>query len=159
VTLGAADYEALIIADLALDGSHDLLPPALSYSGLVAAVPIVWAIYADKALIAGGGGRLQYLYTERQIVDRILAAWAETKDYEEGVSKYSDNQVSAHWRGLRATIQAEIEVIERRAAANLAPAVGTITATSPFATPAPGLPDPNDRIYRGDAIKRPGLIW
>jgi hypothetical protein len=140
--LSAADYQAQVTSQLSLSDT------------LAAEVPTVWDLYADKALIVGGGPRLQYLYAKRHFLDVLLGAAATDTDYEEGVTRYSLSQVSKQLAQMRAMVEAEIRLIESRACGNQAPQVAQLTTMTPNPAPPAGVPDPNDSRYKGDPLKR-----
>src|SRR5579883_1718016 len=80
-------------------------------TGVVSAnIALLWARYADKA---GIGARLQELYTKRAAVDLCLGAATQLVDFTAGDTEVSLNQKTAHWRAMRAEVQAAIDRVEQ----------------------------------------------
>jgi hypothetical protein len=134
-------YKELILSSLG-QGPTDPLAGALD---------VIWEDNADKA--SGAYLRLQYLCSRRDAV-----AWMRDNRFqyhqvsEQGVSE-ALNQV---FQNLDAIYKSTVEAItleEKKRAASRGGAYATIERVQPVAPPSVG-PDPSDRAYRGDPLRR-----
>lgn len=139
-----ADLAQLILVEVNGQGDSDLANN----------VATLWALYAEKALVAP---RLQYLYAKRHALDFRIGRLSAQVDLLLGTDKIVQEQEVQHLRQMRADVEAEIKVVETRARANRTPTVGKITAREPQ-PPWPDAPDPSDSLYRGDARKPDAIL-
>lgn len=113
----------------------------------------LWTEYADKAYIAP---RLQELYVERDLFDRMLALIQQNVDFNTPGSEISIrlSQRIATLSGRRDKVIEKLNGLVAMVKANRAPAVGQITATAPVGSPFPIGVDANSRRYGGDPYFR-----
>jgi hypothetical protein len=113
-----------------------------------------WEQYEDRGLL---GRSLRYLYAKRDALNWILGQnWKLFNWVDQGVVQ-SDSDRFKHLTEMLDRLEEELVRIETSGRNNRVIAVGTITAQNPLDNPY-GLPDPNSRIYRGDAVLRRGKI-
>jgi hypothetical protein len=111
----------------------------------------VWAQYADKAYVAP---RLQELYTERDLLERYIAAIRHRYNMSaDGVTENRD-QRTERLIGQRDHLSENIEQVEATASANRAPAVGPLLTTAPVSSPFAGSSDANSPRYGGSPYWR-----
>lgn len=122
-----------------------------------------WRGAVDPALPA--------LYVERDLIKMLLGVAAGVSgleedstvaplvDYKEADVEERGSQRAAHYQKLAADLTDQIAAVELRAAGTRG-AVGQLTTTAPITmpdtTPLPATPDPNERAYRGDPLRRTG---
>lgn len=139
-----ADLQALLLVEV--NGQSD--------SDLANSLATLWGLYAEKALMAP---RLQYLYVKRHALDFRIGELSAQVDLLLGTDRIVQEQEVQHLQQMRGDVEAEIKVVEARARANRAPAIGVITKREPSVVP-PDAPDPSDSLYRGDALKRDAIL-
>lgn len=139
----ATDYITLIVADL----SQDKKPTMEEFT---AYVTTVWSFHADKQR---RGNRVRYLYTKRQVLDKLLSGSAEDIYWTDGDVSEQGGQVFAHWQEMRKTVDEELtELLKNRALAG--PLVGEIEKQYPIERDSNCQSDPNSRANRGDPLRR-----
>jgi CO dehydrogenase/acetyl-CoA synthase alpha subunit len=121
--------------------------------------PIVGSIWDAWSWKSYGGPNLQYLYTKKQCIEILLGQ--HRRDTHAAMGAYNPDDKSMFdnlLELLRLTIE-DIKTAERTAAGNRGGVVKAMLQTSPvMVDPNSNCPDPNDRKYRGDPIRRPGLL-
>jgi hypothetical protein len=154
----AADVQRLIVLKVGDVDPATGDPPLAGGAGMIASnITTLWAARADKAYAAP---RLQELYVQRDALELVIGILRHYVDITQGdpalSAKQSQRAVVAQQQ--RDAIQAEIEVVERRAIASTGGAgvaLGPITTTAPVAPaddasrPLTLTPDPNDPVYGG----------
>ena len=124
---------------------------------LTAYVGAFWNLRSDKAAIWPG---LQFAYTLRDCCDVLIGQVWNQITTASGDLRVELREKIRNLQLIRGNAQAEIAVLENRARANRAPAVGLIAAIKPVA-PGPNVavpdgpyPDPGDPAYRGDPMRQ-----
>jgi hypothetical protein len=97
--------------------------------------------------------RLKTLYTRLDAIDFLAGEKLDYHDYDEAGVSESYGQVPRNLDFLRQSTQKAIDLRVKQLAGRSGPRSGLIAATSVLVNPA-GLPDPNARVYRGDALER-----
>lgn len=139
----ADQYKSLIAADLDLDGDS---PEAVRFRVYIATV---WDFYASQQR---QGNTVRYLYTKRQVIDKLLAGSYKLVYYQDGDVSEQLGNIFDHLTKMRATVDEELTLaLSRRQSATSAAA--PITAQFPI-EPGQCEPDPNAREYRGDPLRR-----
>lgn len=141
-----ADIQALIILEVG-----DEVTAAWPAGVLTANIAIMWASFADKALISA---RLQELYTKRRAIDSVLGIVRGQVTYNIA-NDHSRNQSdkAKTLLAMRKETQDEITRVEAQARANRPGVSGQLTTTAPI-TPA-NPPDANDATYQGSPYVPP----
>lgn len=130
--------------------------PTRSTYGVVAmGVALLWAAYADKALIAP---RLQDLYVERDAIKMVLGVLANRYDLVSEGESLKRSQVWDHYQKMLDATVVELVKVQTFALGQRRPAVGQITTVEPISPPWPGGPNGNDGAYSGSPYSsgRPG---
>ena len=113
----------------------------------------VWAEYADKQYIAP---RLQELYVERDLFERMIALIQDRYDFTDESASFKRSQRVQTLTERRDKVIEKIEEIEQMIAANRAPAVGPILASQAFGPPSPlGLNAGSPRYGGSPYFRRP----
>lgn len=151
MALTAAQVQAAIIGRTG-DVDATTGDPVVGGGGYLATVVAsVWAEYADKAYV---GPRLQELYCERDLLDRMVALIQHKFDFRDSDATFSRSQRVKTLLDRRTAVQNKIEAIETTAAANRAPAVGQMTTAAAVGPPYPFGVDASDPRYGGDPYTR-----
>ncbi len=118
---------------------------------LTPTIGAIWDAWADKALVAP---RLQYWYALRHAADILIGQLRNQTWSQLGPMSVQGGQKLKNLQMIRDNAQAEIGLVEKRAAGYRPPVVGALRQTAPI-LPAANQPDPNSRAYRGDALVAP----
>jgi hypothetical protein len=130
--LTAAAYKALILAEV-----QD--PDGV----LAAQLDTCWDLYPDLPV-----GRTRYLRTLIKGIDVLLGSVRAQADFAiQGDLSVKLGQLTDHLAAKRAAAESDLAA-ELRGLTGRAPAMGTLTAVVPVASPA-GAPDANAPVYRG----------
>jgi hypothetical protein len=111
----------------------------------------IWGEYADKAYVAP---RLQELYTERDLFDRMITLIQDRFDFSDSDASFKRSQRVQTLVDRRDVVQGKIDALLAMVAANRAPAVGAITATAPMGPPFPLGVNANHPQYGGSPYFR-----
>lgn len=140
--LDASAYQAMIVEEV-----------GDTPAGAVAAqIVTIWTMFDDRAPI----GR-QYLYAKRKAIDLLMGIYRKQVNI---VNRGQQAELSHLMRNLQIMRDAVSDEIgddkvdtQRNAQSRRGARIGRLTTTSPLGA-AVGLPgfDPNDQVYRGDAI-------
>ncbi len=137
MAVSAAQAQALILDELALTGD----------AAWTARVATWWEFHEEYQHT-----RLRYLYTKLAAIDKILMDRGDDVNVAVGTSREDAGQAFEHWEKLRQGIQGEIDALLAQLRSRRGPVVSTMTTTAPVTVTTP--PDPNDRAYRGDPLRR-----
>jgi hypothetical protein len=114
----------------------------------------VWSEYSDKAYVAP---RLQELYTERDLYDRMIALIQDKYDFTDEQSSFKRSQRVQTLVSRREVVQQKVEALLLMVNANRAPAVGQLTTVAPVSPPFPQEIDAGSPRYGGSPYyPRPG---
>lgn len=114
-------------------------------------ISTIWSEYTDKAYIAP---RLQELYVERDLYDRMVALIQDKYDFSDEQSSFKRSQRVQTLVDRRAVVQEKIGTLLAMVNANRAPAVGQLTAVAPVRPLFPGAIDANNPRYTGSPYYR-----
>jgi hypothetical protein len=140
-----ADLQAQVLAEVG-DPNGTIAP----------LLPVLWTIFADKALIDPA---LIRLYAKRSAIEARMAEEQGSIDFSLGQEvQDKQSQRFTHLVEMRAEAHAEILRIEAIATARRVPQTGALTATTPTTPPTPESPDANSALYQGSPYKQ-WLPW
>lgn len=97
--------------------------------------------------------KLKTLYTRLDAIDFLAGEKVDYHDVTEAGISDSYGQVPRNLDLLRQSTQKAIDLRVKQLAGRSGPRSGLMVTTSVLVNPA-GLPDPNARVYRGDALER-----
>ena len=109
-----------------------------------------WSLYGDKGRFSV---RLQYLYTQREVLDYVRRRIFEQTTMSEGGVEQSDSDAFKALSDLRGDLDKDIAYLEAQLRAGQSPAVAVMTTTQIGPLPRIG-PNPADTAYLGDPLKR-----
>lgn len=117
-------------------------------------LPLWWEANSDRAV---WGIRLRYLYTKRQAIAWLTGQTWDHIDYGDADVNERLSQYIEHLQTMAQDVDGQIVRIEARRRST-GGKVGTITKKAPIeATDVDvevSCTDPNDRVYRGDTLRR-----
>lgn len=147
----AADWQNLILLEVGagLDGNDPVEQAILDK--VTPNIELVWNAWSDKALVYP---RLQYLYAKRQCLNIIEGQLRDLVTTTIGGFSAQQGQRLQNLLNLEKRVDEEIKDLEMKAQANRPIIVAQLDATSPR-QPGLGEVDPNNPMYRGDALLRP----
>jgi hypothetical protein len=134
-----------------LDGQDPVEQAA--YDRLTPNIDKLWNAWADKALVFP---RLQYLYCKRQCLIVLVGQLRDLVQVSIGGFSSGQQQKLANLNEIIKRTDEEIKDLEAKAQASRPVVVAPMTNTSPR-MPDVGQVDPNNPVYRGDALVRPRL--
>lgn len=151
MSLTSNEWMSLILLEVGagLDGSDPVDKQIIDQ--VTPNIGLIWAAWADKALVYP---RLQYLYTKRQCLDIIEGQLRDLVSTQIGSFNVNGQQRLQNLQAIHKRVDEEIEKLEEQARASRGPVKGDLEQTAPSMAD-PGKPDPNNPVYRGDAIVRP----
>jgi hypothetical protein len=151
MALTAADWQKLILLEVGagLDGGDPVEEAILDK--VTPNIELLWHAWSDKALVFP---RLQYLYCKRHCLQIIEGQLRDLVSVSIGGFNAQQQQKLANLVNLEKRVDDEIKDVEAKAQSTR-PIV-----TAPFSNTAPRMPgtgevDPNNPLYRGDALLRP----
>ena len=107
-----------------------------------------WDLHSSK-----GSLELVYLYTLREAIEDLQGKAADEFDYEEGIVRENRGDIFDHLRYLHQQTTDRILHAETRARGQASPAIAPLVTEVVYG-PDPYSRDPNDRVYRGDPLRR-----
>ncbi len=149
--LTAEQWQTLVLLEVGagLDGKDEV--ERAKNDVLTPHIQLFWAAWADKAFTHP---RLQYLYCKKQCLDILEGQLRDLVQTTIGGFNSNQQQKLANLQAINKRVMEEITIIEKRAQANRVPVMGELTQTS-SRMPDPTQVDPNNPVYRGDALVRP----
>lgn len=135
-----ADYKALIILQIGDDASGTL----------AANIDLLWDTHADIANPA-----LVALLTKRDAINVMLARVRNQVNFQalDG-ARVAASDMFSHLLAMRKAL--EEQIAQAMAGQDGSVAIGQLTTTAPIERDMSNQPDPNNRIYRGDPLRRRG---
>lgn len=151
MALSAADWQRLLMLEVGagLDGNDPVEEAILDK--ITPNIELIWNAWADKALVFP---RLQFLYAKRQCLNIIEGQLRDLVAVTIGGFSAQQQQKLANLLNLQKRTDEEIKDLEMKAQAARPVLVAPMTQTAPR-MPNPGDVDPNNPVYRGDALVRP----
>lgn len=149
--LTADDFQRLILLEVGagLDGNDPVEAKILDK--ITPNIALLWVAWSDKAAIFP---RLQYLYCKKQCLDIIEGQLRDLVTTTVGGYNSNQQQKLANLQAIHKRVEDEIKDLEMKAQASRPAIVASLTQTSPR-MPDPSQVDPNNPVYRGDALVRP----
>jgi hypothetical protein len=153
MALTAQEYIQLLLLEIGagLDGSDPVEKQVLDK--VTPNIQLIWSSWSDKALVFP---RLQYLYAKKQCLDILEGQLRDLVSTTIGGFNANQQQRLDNLRTLNTRVGEEIKVLEAKHTANRPMVMAPLNQTAPRMDD-PGKIDPNDPVYRGDAIIRPML--
>ena len=151
MALTPADWQRLILLEVGagLDGDDPVEEAILDK--VTPNIDLLWNAWADKALVYP---RLQYLYCKRHCIQIIEGQLRDLVQTTIGGFSTQQQQKLTNLQNIQKRIDEEIKDLEAKAQANRPIILAELTQTS-ARLPSTGEVDPNNPVYRGDALVRP----
>lgn len=170
----AAQQQQLVLFKLGLAIPGGPSQDAETSALMAAAATVIEAVWENAASLSTIPG-LTSLYAYRDTLDLLLGQYRTRIDSNLGPLNIREGQLFRNLLDLRKNVMDEVVRLEKRAAANIPPAIGPILATAPqqigtstvtiddstgarIATVdvSRDRPDPNDPAWGGSPIRKPG---
>lgn len=145
------DWHKLILLEVGagLDGNDAVERKALDK--VTPNIELIWGAWAEKGMVFP---RLQYLYAKKQCLDIIEGQFRDLVSVTINGLNQNQQQRLQNLQTLNKRVSDEITVLEKKAAAVRSPVISNLNQTAP-SMPGLGQLDPQNPVYRGDAIVRP----
>ncbi|MES2459384.1 MAG: hypothetical protein V4671_02285 [Armatimonadota bacterium] len=125
---------------------------------LLELLPIIAEQYQDKV---SKNPRSLFLHVKKDVLDLLLGGQWESVDHKEGDESSDDADRFENLSKMRKDVIADIATLETNTVSASGPVAGQLTTQTTVAAPACS-PDPSDRLYAGDPLRRhpvPGNEW
>ncbi len=151
MALTPADWQRLILLEVGagLDGDDPVEEAILDK--VTPIIDLLWNAWSDKALVFP---RLQYLYCKRHAIQIIEGQLRDLVQTTIGGFTTGQQQKLTNLQNIQKRTDEEIKDLELKAQASRPIVLAPLTQTN-ARLPDVGQVDPNNPVYRGDALIRP----